>query len=177
MPKCVSRLGWMALGAFITWFAITMLHFHEKTSLMEFSSHHIPTVKGRHSTVTVRQAGTSAGAASNDLRIENAIKEEIEAATKEAAAEVKAAPGEPKVAAEERAAAPSSSKLAAKKEQVVNSMREIWRNYKAHAWGYDELKPQSQQGYSPRGRAKCSQCALNCGLFRDNNWGGLGMSM
>ena len=178
MPKCASRLGWMALGAFITWFAITMLHFHEKTSLMEFSSHHIPTVKGRHSTVTVRPAGTSARAASNDLRIENAIKEEIEAATKEAAAEVKAAPGEPKVAApEERAAAPSSSKLKAKKEQVVNSMREIWRNYKAHAWGYDELKPQSQQGYSPRGRAKCSQCALNCGLFRDNNWGGLGMSM
>ena len=142
MPKCVSRLGWMALGAFITWFAITMLHFNEKTSLMEFSSHHIPTVKGRHSTVTVRPAGTSAGAASDDLR--------TGAATKEAAAEVKAAPAEPKVAApEQRAAAPSSSKLKAKKEQVVNSMREIWRNYKAHAWGYDELKPRSQQGYPP----------------------------
>jgi len=125
----------MALGAFITWSTITMLHFNEKTSLMQFSDHHIPAVKGRHSTVT-RPAVTTAqhsGAQLSNGTLNTTIKRASDLIGTE------------------------HSQLKAKKEQVVQSMREIWRNYKEHAWGYDELKPRSQQG--------------------DNNWGGLGMSM
>ena len=137
--KCILRICWMILGTFIawfvvTWFMITMLHFNDEPPPMGSSSHHITTVTRR---------------TSNDLP--------ILASTKEDVAGVKVATVGPKVAApKQRAAAPNSSKLKSKQEQVVNSMREIWRNYKAHAWGYDELKLQSQQGY-PRGRAKCSK--------------------
>merc|ERR1711865_778487 len=44
-----------------------------------------------------------------------------------------------------------------KKALLVDTMRQIWRNYKDHAWGFDELLPVSLKGH--------------------NAWGGLGMSM
>ena len=42
-------------------------------------------------------------------------------------------------------------------EAVKNAMRHCWNGYKQHAWGYDELKPQSGRG--------------------QNNWGGMGVTL
>jgi mannosyl-oligosaccharide alpha-1,2-mannosidase len=42
-------------------------------------------------------------------------------------------------------------------EAVKKAMQHVWRNYKDHAWGYDELKPRGGHG--------------------DQNWGGMGMSL
>jgi hypothetical protein len=42
-------------------------------------------------------------------------------------------------------------------EAVKNAMRHCWNGYKQHAWGFDELKPQSGRG--------------------QNNWGGMGVTL
>lgn len=39
---------------------------------------------------------------------------------------------------------------------VKKAMQHVWKNYKARAWGYDELKPRGGHG--------------------DNNWAGVGMT-
>ena len=51
-----------------------------------------------------------------------------------------------------------SAELAPKRaEAVKNAMRHCWKGYKDHAWGFDELKPQSGRG--------------------QNNWGGMGVTL